>query len=104
MGEWVEDSEGICRGGGNGDGQDSDLRIVHSSIELCDAAKAATSRAPGQGTMRSTATGMERPMQHFDVRNRHQIKDAPPNTWATVHYRDVVTMSELSRRGFHLVD
>ncbi len=43
-------------------------------------------------------------MQHFDVGNRHQIKDAPPNTWATVHSRDVVTMSELARRGFHLVD
>ena len=43
-------------------------------------------------------------MQHFHVGNRHQIKDAPPNTWATVHCRDVVTMSELARRGFHLVD
>ena len=43
-------------------------------------------------------------MQHFDVGNRHRIKDAPPNTWATVHCRDVVTMSELARRGFHLVD
>ena len=43
-------------------------------------------------------------MQHFHVGNRHQIKDAPPNTWATVNCRDVVTMSELARRGFHLVD
>ena len=43
-------------------------------------------------------------MQHFHVGNRHQIKDTPPNTWATVHCRDVVTMSELSRRGFHLID
>ena len=43
-------------------------------------------------------------MQHFHMGNRHQIKDAPPNTWATVHCRDVVTMSELARRGFHLVD
>ena len=43
-------------------------------------------------------------MQHFHVGNRHQIKDAPPNPWATVHCRDVVAMSELARRGFHLVD
>jgi hypothetical protein len=73
-------------------------------MELCDAAKAAISLTLGQRRMRSTATRTERPMQHFDVGNRHQIKDAPPNTWATVHCRDVVTMSELSRRGFHLVD
>jgi hypothetical protein len=51
-----------------------------------------------------TATDTETPMQHFHMGNRHQIKDAPPNTWATVHCRDVVTMSELARRGFHLVD
>jgi hypothetical protein len=78
--------------------------MVRGSIELCDAAKTAIKRASGQGRMRSTATGTERPMQHFDVGNRHQIKDAPPDSWATVHCRDVVTMSELSRRGFHLVD
>ena len=50
------------------------------------------------------APDTETPMQHFHVGNRHQIKDAPPNTWATVHCRDVVTMSELARRGFHLID
>jgi len=33
----------------------------------------------------------------FTWENRHQIKDAPPNTWATVDCRDVVTMSELAR-------
>jgi hypothetical protein len=104
MEEWVEEFEGVCRGGSNGDGPDSSLRIMHRSIELCDATKTAISRAPGQGRMRSTATDTERPMQHFHVGNRHQIIDAPPNTWATVHCRDVVTMSELSRRGFHLVD
>ena len=43
-------------------------------------------------------------MQHFHAGNRERIKDAPPNTWATVHSRDVVTRSELARRGFHLVD
>jgi hypothetical protein len=43
-------------------------------------------------------------MQHFHAGNRDRIKDAPPNTWATVHRRDVVTMSELARRGFHLTD
>src|ERR1700722_10663564 len=68
------------------------------------AAEAAISAAPGQGGTRSTAPETERPMQHFHVGNRHQIKDAPPNTWATVHCRDVVTMSELARRGFHLID
>ena len=46
----------------------------------------------------------ETSMQHFHAGNRHKIKDTPPNTWATVHSRDVVTMSELARRGFHLVD
>jgi hypothetical protein len=73
-------------------------------MELCGAAEAAISPAPGQGRTRSAATGTETPMQHFHVGNRHQIKDAPPNTWATVHCRDVVTMSELARRGFHLID
>jgi hypothetical protein len=73
-------------------------------MELCDAAKAAISPTLGHGRTRSTATDTETPMQHFHVGNRHQIKDAPPNTWATVHCRDVVTMSELARRGFHLVD
>jgi hypothetical protein len=43
-------------------------------------------------------------MQHFHAGNRDKIKDAPPNTLATVHYRDVVTMSELARCGFHLID
>ena len=43
-------------------------------------------------------------MQHFHVGNLDKIKDAPANTWATVHCRDLVTMSELARRGFHLID
>jgi hypothetical protein len=43
-------------------------------------------------------------MQHFDSRNLHKIQDTEPNAWATVHCRDVVTFSELARRGFHLVD
>jgi hypothetical protein len=46
----------------------------------------------------------ETSMQHFHAGNRHKIKDTSPNTSATVHCRDVVTMSELARRGFHLVD
>jgi hypothetical protein len=104
MEEWVEDGEGVRRGSDSGEGSDLGLRIVHSSMELCDAAKSAISPIPGQGRTRSTATDTETPMQHFHVGNRHQIKDAPPNTWATVHCRDVVTMSELARRGFHLVD
>ncbi len=90
--------------GGNGESSDLGLRIVHGSIELCSAAEAAMSPPLGQGRTRSTATDTETPMQHFHVGNRHQIKDAPPNTWATVHCRDVVTMSELARRGFHLID
>ena len=39
-------------------------------------------------------------MQHFHAGNLHQIKDAPPNTWATVRATDVVTISELARRGW----
>ena len=100
----MEECEGVRKGSGSGEGSDSDLCLVHGSIELCDAAEAAISPASGQGRTRSTATETERPMQHFHVGNRHQIKDAPPNTWATVHCRDVVTMSELARRGFHLID
>lgn len=100
----MEDVEGARRGDGIGEDLDSGLRLVHSSIELCDAAKAAISPTPDQGRTRSTATDTELAMQHFHVGNRHQIKDAPPNTSATVHRRDVVTISEMSRRGFHLVD
>jgi hypothetical protein len=40
----------------------------------------------------------------FHVGNLDRIRDAPPNTTASVHRRDIVTMSELARRGFHLVD
>jgi hypothetical protein len=105
MEEWVEeDSEVVRRGSDSGEGSGPDLLLVHSSMELCDAAKAAISPTPGQERTRSTAMDTETKMQHFHVGNRHQIKDAPPNTWATVHCRDVVTMSELARRGFHLID
>ena len=100
----MEDSEGVRRSSGSGEGLDSSLRLVQSSIELCGAAEPAISPAPSPGRTRSTAPDTETPMQHFHVGNRHQIKDAPPNTWATVHCRDVVTMSELARRGFHLID
>jgi hypothetical protein len=44
------------------------------------------------------------PSDHFHAGNLERIKDAPPNATAAVHRRDVVTMSELARRGFHLVD
>jgi hypothetical protein len=43
-------------------------------------------------------------MQHFHAGNLHQIKDMPPGAWATVRASDTVTISELARRGFHLVD
>jgi hypothetical protein len=101
----VDDLGGMSgRGADDVERFDADLRFVHGSMELCSAAEAAISPTPGQGRTRSTATETETAMQHFHVGNRHQIKDAPPNTWATVHCRDVVTMSELSRRGFHLID
>ena len=60
-------------------------------------------RWSGQDALDGAGDGDDK-MQHFHVGNRHQIKDAPPDTWATVHCRDVVTMSELARRGFHLID
>lgn len=63
------------------------------------------SRAPGSGEdALDSDEQTETPMQHFHAGNLEKIKDAPPNTWATVHCRDIVTMSELARRGFHLVD
>jgi hypothetical protein len=100
----VVDLGGIRGGSGKGEGLDSDLRFVHGSMELCSAAETANSPAPSRARMSSTARDTETKMQHFHVGNRHQIKDAPPNTWATVNRSDVVTMSELARRGFHLVD
>ena len=90
---------------GEEEGSDSGLCLVHGSIELCGAANRAIS--PPSGSREDVLQGdghMETPMQHFHAGNRERIKDAPPNTWATVHRRDVVTMSELARRGFHLVD
>ena len=44
------------------------------------------------------------PSDYFHAGNLERIKDAPPNATAAVHRHDVVTMSELARRGFHLVD
>lgn len=43
-------------------------------------------------------------MRHFNAQNLHQIKDAEPRTLATVDSDDDETFSELSRRGFHLID
>jgi hypothetical protein len=43
-------------------------------------------------------------MRHFNVQNRHEIKDAKPGTWATVLFTDVETFRELSRNGFYLVE
>jgi hypothetical protein len=58
-----------------------------------------------QGKTRSMATHKRRHRCSISTRETLiRIKDAPPNTWATVHRRDVVTLSELARRGFHLVD
>ena len=43
-------------------------------------------------------------MQHFNWRNRHEIKDAYRSIWATVLSSDFETFGELSRNGFYLVD
>ena len=43
-------------------------------------------------------------MRHFDLTNRHEIKDAVRGTMATVLSSDSETFSELSHYGFHLVD
>ena len=43
-------------------------------------------------------------MRHFDLTNRHEIKDAARGTLATVLSNDSATFSELSHYGFHLVD
>jgi hypothetical protein len=40
----------------------------------------------------------------FHAGNLERIRDMPPNASATVHRHDVMTMSELARRGFHLID
>ena len=91
-------------------GEPSGLHCVHSSIELCDATHRAISPSSGQppdsvsGDALDGGRRTERAMQHFHAGNRHKIKDAPPNSWATVDCRDIVTRSELARRGFHLID
>ena len=85
-------------------GEGSGLHCVHGSMELCNAANRGISWASGLGGEALGDRRTETAMQHFHAENRHKIKDAPPNTWATVHCRDVVTRSELARRGFHLVD
>ena len=43
-------------------------------------------------------------MRHFNLSNRHEIKDAKHGTVATVLFSDGETFSELSRCGFQLVD
>jgi len=43
-------------------------------------------------------------MQHFEAKDLDRIRDAEPNTWATVRADDLMTISQLTRRGFHLVD
>ena len=52
----------------------------------------------------SGTAGEKNRSDHFHAGNLDRIKDAPPNASATVHRHDVMTMSELARRGFHLVD
>jgi hypothetical protein len=101
----VEEDVGVRSAEEDGEGSDSDLCLVHGGIELCGAAEGAISRAPGSGEDALDGDEQtETPMQHFHAGNLDKIKDAPPNTWATVNRRDVLTLSELARRGFHLVD
>jgi hypothetical protein len=103
--KWVEEDVVVRSAGEDGEGSDTGLCLVHSSIELCGAAEGAISRAPGSGEDALDGDEQtETPMQHFHAGNLEKIKDAPPNTWATVNRRDVLTLSELARRGFHLVD
>ena len=59
-------------------------------------------RTDGGLAASSQPTGFH--MQHFDSDNLEQIRDAEPESWATVHSSDVATFSELVRRGFHLID
>jgi hypothetical protein len=57
----------------------------------------------GLGSITGLAGAGDRSI-YFHPGNLDRIKDAPPNASATVHCDDVMTMSELARRGFHLVD
>jgi hypothetical protein len=41
---------------------------------------------------------------YYHAGNLDRIRDAPPQATAAVHRHDITTMSELARRGFHLVD
>ena len=41
---------------------------------------------------------------YYHAGNLDRIRDAPPQATAAVHRHDIMTMSELARRGFHLVD
>jgi len=101
----VEEGASVHGAGDDGEGSECGLRLLHSSIELCIAAEEAMRRIPGPAEDALDADEQtETPVQHFHNGNLEKIKDAPPNTWATVNRYDVVTLSELARRGFHLVD
>ncbi len=41
---------------------------------------------------------------YYHAGNLDRIRDAPPRATAAVERHDITTMSELARRGFHLVD
>src|SRR5262249_27784677 len=89
----------------DGEDKDSDLCLAHGSLELFAAAEGAISPPPESWEALVDRDGLtETPMQHFHAGNLDKIKDTPPDTWATVHSRDAVTLSELARRGFYLVD
>jgi hypothetical protein len=101
----VEEAVGVGGARDDDDGSGSGLCLVQGSMELCSAAEDAMSPAPGSGEGALDGDEQtETPMQHFHAGNLDKIKDAPANTWATVDRRDAVTLSELARRGFHLVD
>ncbi len=58
------------------------------------------------GDLGSTNEGMDKRERSdlFHAGNLDRIKNAPPNATAAVNRHDVMTMSALARRGFHLID
>ena len=77
------DVEGERGRGGGGEEDSTSVCVLCMTAWNCAAQQKLLSARPWSGRKRSTATDTETKMQHFDVGERHQIKDAPPNTWAT---------------------
>jgi hypothetical protein len=72
---------------------------------LCGAAFRVTSAAqPSREVSLGAINVLEIHMRHFNLRNRHEIRDAKLGTWATLLSDDYETFSELSRNGFYLTN